>query len=78
MIIVISLKECKILIMTTSILHQKGFPDIRETIAPEFQFLFRNKFYVDFFEEVVTKTLEQIEKEQTKNLTEFEKAIYEK
>lgn len=52
-------------------------PDIRKTIAPEFQFLFRTEFYDKFFEEVVTKTLQAIEKERENNLTEIEKMIYE-
>lgn len=64
--------------MTTSLLHQEGFADIRKTIAPEFQFLFRNTFYVELFEEIVTKTIQAIEKENEINLTPFEKLIYDK
>lgn len=58
--------------MTTSKLHQNLIPEVRNMIAPEFRFLFRTDFYDKFFEEVVTKTLKAIEKENANNMTGFE------
>lgn len=64
--------------MTTSQLHHDLILEVRNMVAPEFRFLFRSEFYDKFFEEVVTKTLQVIEKENVKNMTEFEKHIYAK
>ena len=51
----------------------KLLPEVRKTIVPEFQFLFRTEFYHKFFEEVIAKTLEAIEKENELKLTENDK-----
>ncbi len=64
--------------MTTTQLHQNLIHEVRNTIAPGFQFLFKSDFYNAFFEEIVSKTLQAIEKEREINLTPFEKMIYDK
>lgn len=47
-------------------------------IHAKYKFLLRSEFYENFFNEIVTATLQEIRKDLENNLTTFEKAIYDK
>lgn len=51
---------------------------VYNAIHAKYKFLLRSEFYENFFNEIVTATLQEIRKDLENNLTTFEKAIYDK